>query len=218
MASNAVENYLKAIFQLNNKVKDGATTNAIGEQLGIKAATVSDMLKKLDSLMLINYKKYHAVQLTKKGEELAVSIIRRHRLWEVFLVEKLAFSWDEVHDIAEELEHIESSELVNRLDDFLDNPKFDPHGDPIPDRDGVIHRRDQLPLAELTPGDKAVVTGVKDSSSSFLQFLDNQNIQLGHELTVTSIFDYDKSRVVEMRGKSITLSQQVCKNLYVKTA
>ena len=133
-------------------------------------------------------------------------------------MEKLAFSWDEVHDIAEELEHIESSELVNRLDDFLDNPKFDPHGDPIPDRDGVIHRRDQLPLAELTPGDKAVVTGVKDSSSSFLQFLDNQNIQLGHELTVTSIFDYDKSRVVEMRGKSITLSQQVCKNLYVKTA
>ena len=218
MASNAVENYLKAIFQLNNKVKDGATTNAIGEQLGIKAATVSDMLKKLDSLKLINYKKYHAVQLTKKGEKLAVSIIRRHRLWEVFLVEKLAFSWDEVHDIAEELEHIESSELVNRLDDLLDNPKFDPHGDPIPDRDGLIHRRDQLPLAELTPGDKAVVTGVKDSSSSFLQFLDNQNIQLGHELTVTSIFDYDKSRVVEMRGKSITLSQQVCKNLYVKTA
>ncbi|GAB5539989.1 MAG: metal-dependent transcriptional regulator [Salibacteraceae bacterium] len=216
MASSAVENYLKAIFQLTTKDQDGATTNAISEKLGIKAATVSDMLKKLDASKLIDYKKYQAVKLTAKGRELAVNIVRKHRLWEVFLVDKLNFNWDEVHDLAEELEHIDSTDLVNRLEEFLGNPKFDPHGDPIPDREGNIHRQEQVPLTELKIGETGFVTGVKDSSTSFLQFLDTQQIQLGHAITLDAIFDYDQSRMVSIKNKPVSLSHQVCKNLFIK--
>lgn len=218
MASFTVENYLKTIYQLTQKNEAGATTNAISESLGTKAATVSDMLKKLDAQGLINYKKYQGVKLTSKGRGIAINIIRKHRLWEVFLVEKLDFRWDEVHDLAEELEHIDSSELINRMEDFLGNPKFDPHGDPIPDREGNIHRLDQRPLTELATSESALVTGVKDSSAEFLQYLDSQEIRLGQRLEVVEIFDYDKSRIVLSNGKRLSLSHQVCKNLYVKTA
>jgi DtxR family transcriptional regulator, Mn-dependent transcriptional regulator len=217
MASFTVENYLKTIFQLSLKAENGASTNAISEALGTKAATVSDMLKKLDAQELITYKKYQAVKLTNAGRDIAVNIIRKHRLWEVFLVEKLDFKWDEVHDLAEELEHIDSAELVNRLEGFLNNPKFDPHGDPIPDRDGNIHRLNQSPLTELKSGESGYVTGVKDSSREFLQFLDAQNIHLGNKIEIVEIFEYDKSRTVITGGKTLSLSNQVCKNLYVKT-
>lgn len=216
MASFTVENYLKAIFQLSQKTEGGVTTNAIADHIGTKAATVSDMLKKLDAQNLIHYKKYQGTLLTPEGRDMAVEIIRKHRLWEVFLVEKLDFKWDEVHDIAEELEHIESKELTNRLDDFLDNPKFDPHGDPIPDKDGNIQRRAQVPLTEIKMGSAGIVTGVKDSSKAFLQYLDTMGIYLGNEVIVQEIFDYDKSRVIETDGKKLTLSLQASKNLYVK--
>ncbi len=217
MASNTVENYLKAIFQLSLKSDTGATTNAISESLGTSAATVSDMLKKLDNQKLIDYKKYQAVKLTKKGQDIAINIIRKHRLWEVFLVDKLDFKWDEVHDLAEELEHIDSSELINRLETFLDHPKFDPHGDPIPDKDGIIHRQEQVSLTELNVGQTGYVTGVRDSSRAFLQFLDNQKIQLGNQITIKEIFDYDQSRTVLSGDTQHSLSIQVCKNLFVKT-
>lgn len=216
MASFTVENYLKAIFQLSQKTEGGVNTNAIADHIGTKAATVSDMLKKLDSQDLINYKKYQGTSLTIKGRELAVEIIRKHRLWEVFLVEKLDFKWDEVHDIAEELEHIESKELTNRLDDFLDNPKFDPHGDPIPDKDGNIQRRAQVPLTEIETGSAGIVTGVKDSSKAFLQYLDTMGIYLGNKVLVKEVFEYDKSRIIETNGNKLTLSLQASKNLYVK--
>lgn len=217
MASFTVENYIKAIYQLAQKTEGGVTTSAVSEALGTKAATVSDMLKKLGERKLINYKRYQGVTLTAKGQSLAVDIIRKHRLWEVFLTEKLDFRWDEVHDLAEELEHIDSSELINRLEHYLGNPKFDPHGDPIPDREGNIHRLDQVALTELKPDDMGYVTGVKDSSKEFLQYLDTQGIRLGNKIVVKAIFDYDKSRTVEAHGKELSLSQQVCKNLYVKT-
>lgn len=215
--SFTVENYLKTIYQLSQKTEGGVHTNAISEALGTKAATVSDMLKKLDSQKLINYKKYQGVHLTAKGRATAINIIRKHRLWEVFLVEKLDFKWDEVHELAEELEHIDSEELINRLEDFLGNPQFDPHGDPIPDKNGHIHRREQVALTEVREGDMGYVTGVRDSSKEFLQYLDNHGIQLGNRLVVKKIFEYDKSRTVEVKGKLLTLSLQVCKNLYVKT-
>lgn len=216
MASFTVENYLKTIYSLAVKSGGEVSTNAIADSLGTKAATVSDMLKKLSTTGLAHYKKYQGVSLTKKGHALALNIVRKHRLWEVFLVEKLEFKWDEVHDLAEELEHIDSDELINRLETFLDNPKFDPHGDPIPSRDGSIERRAQVPLTELQPGEAGIVTGVKDSSKEFLQFLDSQEIELGNKLTVVEIFEYDKSRTIERGNKHMTLSQQVCKNLYVK--
>ncbi|MEZ4722126.1 MAG: metal-dependent transcriptional regulator [Flavobacteriales bacterium] len=216
MATYTAENYLKTIFQLSLKTKDGVSTNAISEALGTKAATVTDMLKKLNTQDLINYKKYQGVTLTSGGKAIAVNTIRKHRLWEVFLVEKLEFRWDEVHEIAEDLEHIQSTELTDRLDTYLGNPKFDPHGDPIPDKEGNIHRLDQVALTEIKSGESGIVTGVKDSSKEFLQFLDAQGITLGNKLTVNEVFEYDKSRTVKMNEKSLSLSQQVCKNLFVK--
>lgn len=217
MASFTVENYIKAIYQLAQKTEGGVSTSAISEALGTKAATVSDMLKKLGDRKLINYKKYQGVSLTPKGRNLAIDIIRKHRLWEVFLVDKLDFRWDEVHDLAEELEHIDSTELINRLEHFLGSPKFDPHGDPIPDREGNIHRLAQVALTELEAGGSGYVTGVKDSSKEFLQYLDTQGIRLGNKLVVQEIFEYDNSRIVKTGGQTLSLSQQVCKNLFVKT-
>jgi DtxR family Mn-dependent transcriptional regulator len=164
---------------------------------------------------LIHYERYQGTRLTEKGQALALSIIRKHRLWEVFLVDKLNFNWDEVHDIAEELEHIHSDELINRLEAFLDHPKFDPHGDPIPTREGEINRRNQLPLTELSIGETGMVTGVRDSSKSFLQYLDQLNIELGHRIQVQDIVEFDQSRVVRTEGKAHSMSQQVCKNLFV---
>lgn len=139
MNSLTEENYIKAIYKLCEKSADAVSTNAIAEKMHTKAASVSDMLKKLSKKKLINYRKYQGVTLTAKGEKLALAIVRKHRLWELFLVQKLNFKWDEVHDIAEQLEHIQSDELVKRIDKFLDHPKFDPHGDPIPDVNGKLH-------------------------------------------------------------------------------
>lgn len=217
MASFTVENYLKTIFHLSQKAESGVTTNAIADHIGTKAATVSDMLKKLADQKLINYQKYKGTELTSKGRSMAINIIRKHRLWEVFLVDKLDFKWDEVHEIAEELEHIKSVELINRLESYLEHPKFDPHGDPIPDRDGNIKRRAQVALSEIESGLSGVVTGVKDSSKEFLQYLDTMEIYLGNKIYVKEIFDYDKSRIVESEGKIMTLSFQVSKNLFLKT-
>ncbi len=215
MASFTVENYLKALYSLSRNSTAGVSTNALADHLGTKAATVTDMLKKLNTSKLVNYKKYQATTLTIEGKKIALNIIRKHRLWEVFLVDKLDFKWDEVHDMAEELEHIESNELIDRLEHFLDNPKFDPHGDPIPSKEGIVERRDQILLTELKAGQQGYVTGVKDSSKEFLQHLDTQNIELGNQIEVKEIFEYDKSRVLSVEGVDTTFSQQVCKNLFI---
>lgn len=217
MPSPTVENYIKAIYKHSLKNTSGASTNILAEELGTKAATVSDMLKKLADKKLINYKKYQGVTLTIKGRAMAVGIVRKHRLWEVFLVDKLHFKWDEVHEIAEELEHIESTDLINRLEEFLDHPKFDPHGDPIPDIEGNIPKPDHVLLSDLKESETGIVTGVKDSSKAFLQFLESQNLVLGTSVSVKQIFDYDNSRQLEIGGQtSKSFSYQVCKNLLVK--
>ena len=170
------ENYLKAIFHLYADTKKTVNTNAIAEVMNNKASSVTDMLKKLADKQLINYVKYQGVTLTKKGTQKAISIIRKHHLWEVFLVEKLNFSWDEVHEIAEELEHIQSEKLIERLDAFLGFPQKDPHGDPIPNKEGVFTTTIQTLLSELKQGDKGMCVTVKNTSKEFLVLRDRKSV------------------------------------------
>jgi DtxR family Mn-dependent transcriptional regulator len=217
MLSRTEENYIKAIFKISEREKNAAGTNSIAAMLETSAASVSDMLKKLRRKDLIHYEKYRGVTLTALGNKIATKLIRKHRLWEVFLVKKLKFSWEQVHDIAEELEHIPSEELINRLDNFLDNPKFDPHGDPIPNVEGKFTIRNQYPLSELRRGDKVIVLGVKDHSSAFLQYLNQEKIKLGTELNIINVVDFDGSMEVEIDNtKTTKLSERVTLNLLVK--
>ncbi len=215
--STAEENYLKAIFTISEKEGKAAATNAIATALSTTAASVTDMLKRLAEKNLIAYEKYRGVLLTPAGERLATFLIRKHRLWEVFLVEKLGFSWDEVHDLAEQLEHIHGDALVERLDDFLGRPRFDPHGDPIPDAEGRWTYRSQLLLGALDAGKRGVITGVEDHSPAFLQYLDHMGLVLGAGITVLERFAYDQSlRVRADDGTERVLSEKVSQNLYVK--
>lgn len=217
--TQAEENYLKAIFTIAEKEAGPALTNAIAALMQTSAASVTDMLKRLSDKQLITYEKYRGVQLTKEGNRLATALIRKHRLWEVFLVDKLGFAWDEVHELAEQLEHVQGNDLVNRLDAFLGHPKFDPHGDPIPDADGRWTFRKQSPLATLQPGDRGVVTGVDDHSTTFLQYLDQLGLTLGAELELLERFPYDQSVRVRTRdGRELILSEKVTQNLFVKTS
>ena len=176
------ENYLKTIYHLTSSSNKEVSTNEIAEMIATKASSVTDMLRKLAEKDLLNYKKYQGVSLTEKGKLSAKMIVRKHRLWEVFLVEKLNFSWDEVHDIAEQLEHIKSEQLINKLDDFLGNPTEDPHGDPIPDAYGKIIKTEKLLLSELPQNQTGICVGVKDSSTEFLKYLDKNQIALGTKI------------------------------------
>lgn len=217
MISHAEENYLKAIFKISEKEAKAASTNAIAAELQTTAASVTDMLKRLAEKNLIAYEKYRGVELSGEGNRLATALIRKHRLWEVFLVEKLGFAWDEVHDLAEQLEHVQGDDLVDRLDNFLGHPKFDPHGDPIPDAQGRWAFRPQSLLSTLKPGDRGVVTGVDDHSPAFLQYLDQLGLSLGAQLELIERIPYDQSlRIRTQDGREITLSEKVGQNLYVK--
>jgi len=211
------ENYLKTIYHLTNAVdSDVCSTNAIAEKIETKASSVTDMLKKLAEKDLIHYKKYQGVSLTDKGKLAAKMIVRKHRLWEVFLVEKLDFSWDEVHDIAEQLEHIKSEKLINRLDDFLGNPTEDPHGDPIPDSEGRIIKVEKQLLSELTEKNIGICVGVKDTSSEFLKYLDKQEIALGSKIEFVSKESFDQSLKIKVNGKDLIISNKIASNLFVK--
>lgn len=215
--SHTEENYLKAIFKIVERESKPANTNAISAEMNTAAASVTDMLKRLSEKEFINYEKYKGVTLTDKGSQLATHLIRKHRLWEVFLVEKLQFSWDEVHDIAEQLEHIQAPELVERLDSFLGFPQFDPHGDPIPDAEGVFAFRKQSPLLELAPGEQGVVVGVQDHTATFLQYLDRLELVLGAEVKIIERFAYDESvKIILNSTKEQILSKKVAQNLFVQ--
>jgi len=215
--SHTEENYLKAIYKICEKEGKSASTNAIAEEMQTSAASVTDMLKRLADKGLINYEKYKGVTLAVKGNKIATNLIRKHRLWEVFLVKSLFFSWDEVHDIAEQLEHIKSVELVQRLDHFLGEPKFDPHGDPIPDFEGKFAFRKQSPLADLKKGEVGTVVGVDDHSTAFLQYLDRMQLVLGTKVEVLEKFEYDESVKVVLNGKKEeVLSKKVSRNLFVQ--
>ena len=210
------ENYLKTIYHITSLSGLEVSTNAIAEKMETKASSVTDMLKKLAEKELIVYKKYQGVLLTEKGKHLAKMIVRKHRLWEVFLVDKLQFSWDEVHDIAEQLEHIKSEKLINKLDDFLDNPTEDPHGDPIPDSNGQMIKVDKKLLSELTENQIGICVGVKDTSSEFLKYLDKQGIALGSKIEIISKETFDLSLKITANAKDLTISNKIASNLFVK--
>ncbi len=210
------ENYLKTIYHLTVVSNAEVSTNAIAEMMDTKASSVTDMLKKLAEKDLVNYKKYQGVSLTAQGKLAAKMIVRKHRLWEVFLVEKLDFSWDEVHDIAEQLEHIKSEKLINKLDDFLGNPTEDPHGDPIPNAAGQILNTEKQLLSELVEKQIGICVGVKDTSSEFLKYLDKQGIALGSEMEIIHQESFDLSFKINVDGKELTISNKIASNLFVK--
>ena len=210
------ENYIKAIYHIGDNGKLSVKTNAIAEAMNTKASSVTDMIKKLSDKNYADYKKYQGVTLTENGKRVAINIIRKHRLWEVFLVEKLNFTWDEVHEVAEHLEHIKSDKLVDELDAFLEHPTHDPHGDPIPDKDGNFHHIDKIVLAKAEVGETYKCVGVDDTSTAFLQYLDSNNIALGTIITVQHKEPYDNSVKISLEHSEIVVSQSVAKNLYLK--
>jgi DtxR family transcriptional regulator, Mn-dependent transcriptional regulator len=215
MLTNTEENYIKAIFHLsvdNKTVK----TNAISDVMKTKPASVSDMLKKLSEKSYIHYEKYQGVSLTKKGKIEALQVVRKHRLWEVFLVDKLNFNWDEVHDIAEQLEHIQSKLLIERLDSFLGFPSSDPHGDPIPNAKGEMPLLKQMPLSEIEIGTSCKVLGMKEHSAAFLQYLDKLGISIGVNLQVIDRVLFDASMEIKLNTKkTLVISNEVSKNVLV---
>ena len=210
------ENYLKAIYHLELDTDKGVSTNAIAKKLETKASSVTDMIKKLSEKEVVVYKKYKGVTLTVFGKKTAANIVRKHRLWEVFLVEKLNFSWDEVHDVAEQLEHIKSPKLVDQLDSFLGFPSHDPHGDPIPDKDGDFKTIEKSLLSTLEKNETGVCVGVNDSSSEFLKFLDKKGITLGKQIIVLEKEDFDDSLSIQIENKKISISNKIANNLYIQ--
>ncbi|MDE0535857.1 metal-dependent transcriptional regulator [Tenacibaculum sp. L6] len=216
MFSQSEENYIKTIYHLEADFKKGISTNAIAKKLDTKASSVTDMIKKLSEKDVVTYKKYQGVTLTDFGKKTAANIVRKHRLWEVFLVDKLNFSWDEVHEVAEQLEHIKSPKLINELDAFLEHPKRDPHGDPIPDKEGNLQVIEKSLLSTLKENEIGVCVGVDDSSSEFLRFLDKQGVALGKQIKVVEKEPFDGSLVIEMDGKTLSVSNKIASNLYIQ--
>ena len=213
----AEENYLKAIYHLSEDGKKSVSTNDLSNEMKTKPASVSDMLRKLANKQVIDYRKYYGLQITDEGKKLALQVIRKHRIWEVFLVDKLKFSWDEVHEVAEELEHIKSPLLMQRLDEFLGYPKFDPHGDPIPDEFGDLKARPRLPLSELELYDTGQIVAVKDSSAAFLRYLDKVGTYIGARIKVTDKVDFDGSvEILVDNKKNLFMSREVAENILVR--
>lgn len=218
MTTSTEENYLKAIYHLSTGNQNSVLTSAIAGSLSTSAASVTDMIKRLSEKNMVEYERYHGVKITRKGEKVALSIIRRHRLWEVFLMDTLKFKWDEVHDLAEELEHVSSDELTKRLDAFLGFPKFDPHGDPIPDTNGKVHSNGQVLLSEITKKGKYILSGVNDHSPSFLQYLEKKGLIPGISFSIVEMDEFDNSmQIIFSNKKSIFISKEVSKNLLVRS-
>lgn len=212
------ENYLKAIFSLGGN-ESAVSTRAIAQQLSAKDSSVTDMVKKLAAKGLLDYVRYKGVHLTELGLKSALVVIRRHRLWEVFLVRKLNFTWDEVHDIAEQLEHIQSPKLLNRLDEFLDFPEADPHGDPIPNQFGEMPQQTRMLLTDAACGTTFIIVRVKDDSPEFLQYLDATGIGIGDTVTPIQRIAYDDSLKMELDGKGpVHVSRKVSDQILVAEA
>lgn len=217
MLSLSEENYLKAIYHISEEGKNEVSTNAIAEALNTKPASVTDMIRKLDKKELISYVKYKGVKINETGSKAALKVIRKHRLWEVFLVNKLGFNWGEVHDVAEQLEHIHSPLLIERLDEFLGFPKFDPHGDPIPDKNGKLIIRPRIPLADLECGEKGIIASIKDDTDpSLLHYLEKIGAAPGSDIQVIDKLEFDGSLEVSINEKpAIFISKIVSENLMI---
>lgn len=214
--SFAEENYLKAIYHLSSAGQKQVNTNAIADRLETKPASVSDMIRKLSDKGVITHVKYQGVNITEQGKKSALWVIRKHRLWEVFLVDKLNFHWDEVHEIAEQLEHIRSSLLIARLDEFLEFPKFDPHGDPIPDAEGIISSKPRVILSEQKKGTVCELVSLKDTSNPFLNYLDRIGMSIGTKIEIIDLIEFDGSVEIKIdENKNLNISKQVADNLLV---
>ncbi|WP_257669282.1 metal-dependent transcriptional regulator [Parapedobacter tibetensis] len=218
MLSDTEENYLKALLRITVEQDSAgeAGTNQLAGKLNVRPATATDMLKKLKEKQLVNYEKYGKISLTDTGRDLAIAIVRKHRLWETFLFDKLGFSWDEVHDIAEQLEHIKSEKLVEQLDKFLGYPQFDPHGDAIPTADGDYINEARLTLAEASEGKHYTIIAVKDNSPSFLQYVSQMGIGIHSQTKVLQKYAFDHSMALEVDGTKINISDKVAQNIYCK--
>ncbi len=214
--STSEENYIKAIFHLQGDERT-VTTNELANELATRPASVTDMMKKLKAKKLLHYQPYRGFRLSNEGNKVALGIIRRHRLWEYFLAEKLKFTWDEVHEVAEHLEHVSSKKLIDKLDEFLGFPRVDPHGDPIPDMHGKIESAKQVSLSELPLNKSAVVSHVSDQSTEILELLKHKNIMIGTKLEVKKKFDFDHSMEIKIRQQSpFNISEQLAQNIFVK--
>lgn len=217
MLSLVEENYLKAIYHLSDAGKIAVSTNALADNMNNKAASVTDMIKRLSGKGVISYEKYHGVNVSEKGKRAALKVIRKHRLWETFLVDKLNFNWDEVHEVAEQLEHIQSPLLIEKLDSFLGHPSVDPHGHPIPDKDGKIQEVKQMPLANIPTGRKASVYSVRDGSPEFLRYLSKIGISIGTSLKILERIEFDGSLEILISNKDkVFISRQASENLLMK--
>jgi DtxR family transcriptional regulator, Mn-dependent transcriptional regulator len=215
MLSFTEENYLKAIYHLAAGGTKAVLTNEIADAMNTKAASVTDMIKKLSAKNFISYEKYYGVKISRQGKQEALAIIRKHRLWETFLVQKLKFSWDEVHEIAEQLEHIQSPLLIEKLDEFLNYPKADPHGEPIPDRNGKIHILANACLHDQPVGYKGNIVAVKDSDSNLLKYLNKIGALPGKRIELSNKEDYDQSMEIIVDNRKLTISKSVSQNILV---
>jgi DtxR family transcriptional regulator, Mn-dependent transcriptional regulator len=216
MLSFTEENYLKTIYHLSEGGFKAVLTNEIAESMNTKAASVTDMIKKLSTKELVSYEPYYGVKITRHGKLGALMVIRKHRLWETFLVEKLHFSWDEVHEVAEQLEHIQSPLLIEKLDEFLGFPSADPHGHPIPDRNGKVQQIRQIALSELAPSRSSIVCSVKTGTPSFLQYLSKIGIYIGASISIIEKVEFDGSLEVQIDNKKKAfISRDAAENLLV---
>jgi DtxR family Mn-dependent transcriptional regulator len=214
--STSEENYLKTIYHLQTR-DNNVTTNELAEKLRTKPASITDMMKKLKSRKLVNYQPYQGFRLTAEGKKVALSIVRRHRLWEYFLAEKLQFSWDEVHDVAEQLEHVSNKKLIDKLDEYLAYPKFDPHGDPIPDINGKMETGKQISLMDLQLNKTARICFVANQSTLLFEFLQEKKINIGASVVVKRKFAYDNSLEIKVDNDvTQTISGELAKNIFVK--
>ena len=214
--TSAEENYIKNIYHLQQQA-GCVTTNELAAVLHARPASITDMLKKLKTKKLLNYEPYKEFNLTPHGKKMALNIVRKHRLWEYFLVDKLQFGWDEVHEVAEELEHVTSKKLVEKLDAYLNYPRFDPHGDPIPDSNGKMSQQQQVNLASLEFNRPAEVSSVGNQSTELLELLKHKNIHIGTILEIKKRFGFDNSVEIKVKNQpAITISEQLARSLFVK--
>lgn len=212
------ENYIKAVYHLQQS-QGLVTTNSLAAALQTRPASVTDMFKKLKTQKLLLYEKYKGVKLTAEGKKLALHIVRKHRLWEYFLVDKLGFGWEEVHEMAEELEHISSRKLIDRLEEFLGFPQTDPHGDPIPDIQGRVPASKQVQLTDLPPDTPCFISHVSNQSAEIMELLNHLHLVIGTRITVTKKFSFDHSLEVRLDDQSLlTISEHLTANLFVRPA
>ena len=213
--SKSEENYLKSIFNLKEFGNKQVTTNSISKILNIEPASVTDMIKKLSKKKLIYHEKYKGSRISKPGIRIALQIIRRHRLWEVFLYDKLNFKWDKIHDIAEELEHVSSEELIDNLDKFLKYPKIDPHGDPIPNKLGEMNFVDKISISDLNVNENGIVSRIINEDEEFFNLLKKLKIEIGTEVKIIDKIEYDESIEILINKKTVIISKDIANNIKI---